>query len=127
LNSTETSKRRRKNEVLQSNPVGVGAICFFSVQSVQSQGGAADVLHMYTALDTNEAKVYIEAFTKDTKINVEWVKLPAGELLTRLKAESKNPRSASGLAAQLRVIAGKKEGFLLPISHPSVLLSSKQI
>jgi iron(III) transport system substrate-binding protein len=57
-----------------------------------SIGKAADVLHMYTALDPNEAKVYLEAFMKDTKINVEWVRMSAGEVLTRLKAESKNPQ-----------------------------------
>ena len=81
---------------------------------------AADVLHMYTALDPNEAKVYIEAFMKDTKINVEWVRLSAGEVLTRLKAESKNPQVSvwfGGPSAEF--IAGKKEGLLTPYMSPA--------
>src|SRR5512147_257264 len=78
-----------------------------------------DVLHMYTALDPNEAKVYIEAFTKDTKINVEWVRMSAGEVLTRLKAESKNPQVSmwfGGPSAEF--IAGKKEGLLTAYLSP---------
>ncbi len=83
--------------------------------SSQSIAQVTDVLHMYTALVANEAKVYIEAFTKDTKINVEWVRLSAGEVLTRLKAESKNPQVSlwfGGPSAEF--IAGKKEGLLIP-------------
>ena len=85
----------------------------------QSIVEAADVLHMYTALDPNEAKVYIEAFIKDTKINVEWVRMSAGEVLTRLKAESKNPQVSlwfGGPSAEF--IAGKKEGLLAPYKSP---------
>jgi ABC-type taurine transport system substrate-binding protein len=44
---------------------------------------------MYTSLDPNEAKVYIEAFIKDTGIKVDWVRMSAGEVLTRIKAEGK--------------------------------------
>jgi iron(III) transport system substrate-binding protein len=85
----------------------------------QSLVKAADVLHMYTALDTNEAKIYIEAFTKDTKIDVQWVKLPAGELLTRLKAEAKNPQVSVWFGGpSVEFIAGKKEGLLAPYKSP---------
>ena len=80
---------------------------------------SADVLHMYTALDPNEAKIYIEAFQNDTKINVEWVRMSAGEVLTRLKAESKNPQVSiwyGGPSAEF--IAGKKEGLLVPYKSP---------
>jgi len=92
------------------------ALLFFSQSTVWAAG---DVLHMYTALDPNEAKVYIEAFTKDTKINVEWVRMSAGEILTRLKAESKNPQVSvwfGGPSAEF--IAGKKEGLLIPYLSP---------
>ena len=92
------------------------ALLFFSQSTVWAAG---DVLRMYTALDPNEAKVYIEAFTKDTKINVEWVRMSAGEILTRLKAESKNPQVSvwfGGPSAEF--IAGKKEGLLIPYLSP---------
>src|SRR3989337_646272 len=81
--------------------------------SSQSIAKVTDVLHMYTALDPNEAKIYIEAFTKDTKINVEWVRMSAGEVLTRLKAESKNPQVSvwfGGTSAEF--IAGKNNALL---------------
>jgi iron(III) transport system substrate-binding protein len=87
--------------------------------SGQSIAKVTDVLHMYTALDPNEAKIYIEAFTKDTKINVEWVRMSAGEVLTRLKAESKNPQVSFWFGGpSSEFIAGKKEGLLLPYKSP---------
>jgi len=57
-----------------------------------SQTSAQEALRMYTSLDPNEAKVYIEAFIKDTGIKVDWVRMSAGEVLTRIKAEGKNPQ-----------------------------------
>ncbi len=57
----------------------------------QSTAKAADVLHLYTALDPNEAKIYVEAFTKDTNIKVEWVRLSAGEVLTRTQGRGEEP------------------------------------
>jgi len=94
------------------------------VFGVHPAAKAADVLHMYTALDPNEAKVYLEAFMKDTQITVEWVRMSAGEILTRLKAESKNPQVSvwfGGPSAEF--IAGKKEGLLAPYNSPVGLLS----
>src|SRR4030043_2070361 len=89
------------------------------ILSGPSIGKAADVLHMYTALDPNEAKVYIEAFMKDTKINVEWVRMSAGEVLTRLKAESKNPQESVWYGGpSVELIAGKKEGLITPYKSP---------
>ena len=80
---------------------------------------AADVLHMYTALEPNEAKTYIEAFKKDTAIDVEWVKLSAGEILTRLKAEAKNPQVSVWFGGpSVEFIAGKKENLLVPYNSP---------
>jgi iron(III) transport system substrate-binding protein len=80
---------------------------------------AADVLHMYTALDPNEAKVYIEAFEKDTKIKVEWVRMSAGEVLTRVRAESKNPQVGLWFGGpSTEFIAAKKEGLLAPYKSP---------
>jgi len=86
-----------------------------AVSSTQSLAKANDVLHLYTALDPNEAKVYLEAFTKDTKINVDWVRLSAGELLTRLKAEAKRPQVSVWYGGScVEFIAGKKAGVLTP-------------
>jgi len=96
--------------------MGLMAVLTFIGPSI---GKAADVLHMYTALEVNEAKSYIEAFIKDTNINVEWVKLSAGEILTRLRAEAKNPQVSVWYGGpSVEFIAGKKEGLLAPYSSP---------
>ncbi|MCK5767313.1 MAG: iron ABC transporter substrate-binding protein, partial [Candidatus Atribacteria bacterium] len=63
--------------------------------SVILTGLAADkVLRMYTAFDTEEAKYYIEAFEKETGIEVEWVRMSSGEVLARIEAESANPQAS---------------------------------
>jgi len=55
---------------------------------------AGKVLHMYTAFDTEEAKYYIEAFEKETGIDVEWVRMSSGEVLARIEAEAANPQAS---------------------------------
>jgi len=52
------------------------------------------VLRLYTALDTEEAKYYIEVFEKETGIDVEWVRMSAGEVAARVEAESANPQAS---------------------------------
>ncbi len=78
--------------------------------------GAAGVLHMYTALDVDEAKIYIEAFqAKYPDIKVEWVRLSAGEVLARLRAEAANPQASLWLGGPSDTfIVAKMEGLLAP-------------
>lgn len=54
----------------------------------------AEVLHLYTAFDTEEAQLYIEAFEKETGIDVEWVRMSSGEVLARVEAEAANPQAS---------------------------------
>ena len=54
----------------------------------------AEVLHIYTAFDTEEAKYYIDAFEKETGIDVEWVRMSSGEVLARIEAEAANPQAS---------------------------------
>ena len=85
----------------------------------QTMVSAQEALRMYTSLDPNEAKVYIEAFTKDTGIKVDWVRMSAGEVLARIKAEAKNPQvSISYGGPSVEYIAAKKEGLLVPYKSP---------
>jgi len=53
-----------------------------------------NVLHIYTAFDTEEAKLYIEAFEKETGIDVQWVRMSSGEVLARIEAEASNPQAS---------------------------------
>lgn len=77
---------------------------------------ASGVLHIYTALDVDEAKIYIEAFQQRYPgIRVEWVRLSAGELLARLRAEAANPRASLWLGGPSDTfILAKAEGLLAP-------------
>jgi iron(III) transport system substrate-binding protein len=89
----------------------------FLVLAVGLSGLAATkVLHIYTALDVDEAKIYIEAFQqKYPDIKVEWVRLSAGEVLARLRAEAANPQASLWLAGPSDTfIVAKMEGLLAP-------------
>lgn len=98
--------------------LSISLILVFLVGS-QSLAKAADVLNLYTALDPNEAKVYIEAFEKDANIKVQWVRMSAGEVLTRLKAEAKNPQVSVWFGGpSVEFIAARKEGLLAPYKSP---------
>ena len=59
-----------------------------------SPGQEARVLHIYTAFDTEEAQLYIEAFEAETGIDVEWVRMSSGEVLARVEAEASNPQAS---------------------------------
>lgn len=70
-------------------------------------------LHLYTALDSNEAKLYIEAFKKKTGIDVKWVRLSSGEVLTRIRNEKNNPQVSLWFGGPFTdYIAAKEEGLL---------------
>jgi iron(III) transport system substrate-binding protein len=67
-------------------------LCVVALAVPACRGAGADVLHLYTSLDSQEAPVYIRAFEAETGIRVRWVRLSAGEALARLEAERRNPQ-----------------------------------
>lgn len=56
--------------------------------------GGSNKLSIYTAFPEQEVVTYIEEFEKETGIEVQFVRLSAGETLARLKAEEKNPQAS---------------------------------
>lgn len=62
----------------------------FSVSAIAQR----QVLRIYTAFDTEEAKYYIDAFEAETGIDVQWVRLSSGEVLARIEAEASNPQAS---------------------------------
>ena len=72
------------------------------ILSAATVAAPARVLHLLTALDPNEAKIYIAAFERSTGVKVEWVRMSAGECLARLRAESRNPQFSVWFGAQRR-------------------------
>lgn len=77
---------------------------------------AKKTLHVYTAFDVDEAKIYIGAFEKSyPDIAVKWVRMSAGEVLARVRAEAKNPQASLWFAGPSTAhIAAAKEGLLEP-------------
>lgn len=51
-------------------------------------------LTVYTALTESELPTYFSEFQKDTGIKIQYVRLSAGELLTRVTAEKNNPQAS---------------------------------
>ncbi len=75
--------------------VVTAAVLMSSVFSVGSQDGEVSrskTLSAYTAFVENEGQEIFSLFEKDTGIKVKYVRLSAGECLTRLKAEANNPQ-----------------------------------
>ena len=85
------------------------------ILSAATVAAPARVLHLLTALDPNEAKIYIAAFERSTGVKVEWVRMSAGECLARLRAESRNP--------QFSVWFGGPSAEYVPASQAGVLES----
>ena len=76
---------------------------------------SGEALHLYTALDTNEAKIYIRSFEAETGIEVRWVRLSAGEVLVRIRSERANPQVALWFGGPSpEFIVAKREGLLAP-------------
>jgi len=93
----------------------IGLIVVAALLVAGTPAFGANVLHMYSALDTNETKLYIPEFEKDTGIKVEWVRMSAGEVLTRIRAEGSNPQASVWFGGPSQEhIAGKKFGLLAP-------------
>ncbi len=74
-----------------------------------------NVLHLYTAFDTEESQYYIEAFEKESGIDVEWVRMSAGEILARMEAEAVNPQASVWFAGPHTThINAVQKGLLTP-------------
>lgn len=80
---------------------------------------AKETLHVYTAFDVDEAKIYIDAFKKSyPDIDVKWVRMSAGEVLARVRAEAKNPQASIWFAGpSTSHIAGAAYDLLDPYTE----------
>ncbi len=94
----------------------VGALLLLTVVAA---AWGQKVLNIYTAFDVDEAKIYIGAFQQRyPDIKVEWVRLSAGELLARLRAEAGRPGASLWLGGPSDTfILAKQEGLLAPFKE----------
>jgi len=79
--------------------LGIAIIAISSVAANGTSEKAAEskeykTLNMYTALDAEEAKYYINAFEEETGIDVNFVRMSAGEVAIRIEAENNNPQAS---------------------------------
>lgn len=78
-------------------------------------------LTVYGALPETELPFYFNAFTKDTGIRVNYVRLSAGEMLTRIKAEAAKPNASIMYGGSTDTyIAAAKDGLLEPYTSPEL-------
>ncbi len=54
---------------------------------------AAKSVTVYVSYETDEAKIFMDAFQKDTGIQVNWIRQSTGTILNRLRAEKANPQA----------------------------------
>lgn len=85
------------------------------------EGSGYKQLTVYSALPETELPFYFNAFEKDTGIKINYVRLSAGEMLTRVKAEASNPNASIMHGGSTDTyIAGAKEGLFESYLSPEL-------
>jgi iron(III) transport system substrate-binding protein len=80
-----------------------------------SNGKSSGELSVYTAFPEAEVEYYFEQFEKETGIKCNYVRLSAGEMLTRVAAEKDNPQAALMLGGSTdNYIAMEDQGLIEP-------------
>ncbi len=93
--------------------------CSFAMASGQSEKGAGRVT-AYTTLDEELAREVFKAFTEETGIQVDWVRLSTGECVARMEAEQANPQASIWYGGVgLGHIEAKDKGLTTPYSSPA--------
>ncbi len=78
-------------------------------------------LTVYTAFPEAEVIYYFNAFEKETGIKVNYIRLSAGEMLTRVAAEKENPQAALMFGGSTdNYIAAEEQGLLEPYQSPEL-------
>ncbi len=79
-------------------------------------------LTVYTAFPEAEVIYYVNAFEEETGIKVNYLRLSAGEMLTRVAAEKDNPQAALMLGGSTdNYIAAANQGLLEPYQSPELV------
>lgn len=81
----------------------------------------SDKLTVYTAFPESEVIYYFNKFTEETGIRIEYIRLSAGEMLTRVEAEKENPQAALMFGGSTdNYIAAVDKGLLEPYQSPEL-------
>ncbi|MBR6089322.1 MAG: ABC transporter substrate-binding protein [Anaerolineaceae bacterium] len=78
-------------------------------------------LTVYTAFPESEVIYYFNKFTAETGIQIEYIRLSAGEMLTRVEAEKENPQAALMFGGSTdNYIAAAARGLFEPYQSPEL-------
>ena len=78
-------------------------------------------LTVYTAFPESEVIYYFNKFTEETGIQIEYIRLSAGEMLTRVEAEKDNPQATLMLGGSTdNYIAAAERGLFEPYQSPEL-------
>lgn len=78
-------------------------------------------LTVYTAFPEAEVIYYFNAFEKETGIKINYIRLSAGEMLTRVAAEKDNPQATLMFGGSTdNYIAAAEQGLLEPYQSPEL-------
>ncbi len=76
---------------------------------------------IYTANVEEEAIAYFDQFTKDTGIEVDYVRLSAGECITRMEAEKANPQVSVLLGGSVdTIVSAYEKGLIEKYTSPNM-------
>jgi len=82
---------------------------------------SSNELTIYTALTETIVPPIFEAFTKETGIKVNWIRLSAGETVAKLQAEKANPQASIFFGGSTdNHNACIRDGLLLPYQSPEL-------
>lgn len=99
----------------------VGGAAFASGQAEPSQRVTA-----YTTLDEELAREVFAAFTEETGIQVDWVRLSTGEAVARIEAERDNPQASVWYGGVgLGHIEAKQKGLTTPYQSPAAQMADQ--
>ncbi len=82
---------------------------------------ACKELTLYTAFPESEVINYFNAFEKETGIKINYIRLSAGEMLTRVAVEKDNPQATMMFGGSTdNYIAAAEQGLLEPYQSPEL-------
>jgi iron(III) transport system substrate-binding protein len=106
---------------------GVAILMTGLLLATGSSAGQEKRLTVYGSTQEMAVRYITEAFTKDTGIKVDWIRMSTGETLNRIRAEKSNPRASIWLLGPGTAhMIGAAEGLLQPYLSPLRAKISRQ-
>ena len=98
------------------------ALVLFPASMLFANGGqeSAQRITAYTTLDEELAQKVFKAFTEETGIQVDWVRLSTGEAVARIEAEKENPQASIWFGGVgIGHIQAKDKGLTMAYDSPA--------